>query len=141
MKTSEREGYKEIISAIQRAGGRVTTVRLRILDVLNTAKKPLSVQDIARASSIDEVSVYRTISYFKDMAFIEEVITPDGVKRFAVTEEHHHHIMCKTCGHIEHVPCTEKVFLKPVSHPKFTSVDTHELTYYGCCTKCHITIY
>jgi len=136
MKTSEQQKFGAIFSAIKEAGGRVTKVRTRIIEFLAGSKKPASIAEIVSKLSIDEVSVYRTIAYFKEMGFIEEIITPDGVRRFALQHGHHHHIMCTDCGHVEHIPCTQKVIAENITHPSFSVITNHQLTYYGTCAKC-----
>lgn len=136
MSTSIKKEYEPIIAAIQATGGRVTEVRKRIINTLGGSPKPLSIQEVARLCRLDEVSVYRTVAFLKELGFAEEILTPDGTKRFALALHHHDHIMCTSCGFLAHIPCSEKEAKRTVRHASFASVGTHSLTYHGICTKC-----
>ncbi|MFI5612708.1 Fur family transcriptional regulator [Amycolatopsis sp. NPDC051903] len=53
------------------------------------------------------------------------------------THDNHHHLVCRTCGAIQDVPCAVGAppCLDPVSAPGFR-VDTAEVTWWGTCDEC-----
>jgi Fe2+ or Zn2+ uptake regulation protein len=138
MKTSNEKIFERITRAIQKQGGRLTVPRKKIITHLGTAKKPQTISEIAGECGLDEVSVYRNIAYLKSIGFLEEIQTPEGARRFALTEDHHDHIVCTDCGFIAHVACDERKQHAHPSHRDFAHITTHTLTYYGTCAHCAV---
>jgi Fur family transcriptional regulator, ferric uptake regulator len=91
---------------------------------------------LSQRTKANEVSVYRTISLFKETGLIEEIAYPDGSRRYALGDHHHHHVICSQCGHTEHVPCKEEDAFSSVRHTSFIRIDDHDVTYYGTCVAC-----
>jgi len=138
MSTSREEDIPEYIrSAVAKVGGRVSGARKRIVTFLRKAKTPISIQKIVQSVEVDEASVYRTIAFLKSLRLIEEIVLPSGERQYALIHEHHHHIICKKCSFVAHIPCTEKKKKITLSHIQFRTVTEHSVTYYGLCTKCH----
>ncbi len=136
MKASIQDIYTQVIDAIRNSGNRVTSVRQKIILLLLKSRKPVSIQEVALLTEIDEVSVYRTIAFLKELGFVEEIMVRDGVRRFSFASEHHHHILCIKCSHVVHVPCSGFSVSSATQHPDFASISEHSVTYYGVCTEC-----
>lgn len=126
-----------LTSAIALVGGRCTKQRQEIFALLSSLHEPVTIQMLAKQSLANEVSVYRAIRFFKQLKLVEEIVFPDGSKRYARGNHHHHHVICSSCGFTEHTPCeVSDAKSSPYEHPLFRSIDRHEVTYYGVCVQC-----
>jgi Fe2+ or Zn2+ uptake regulation protein len=124
-----------LTDAVLKSGGRLTKQREEIFNLLASSPVPVSIQTLIQKVKANEVSVYRTIRFLKDGGLIEEIGYPDGTKRYALGG-HHHHIICSSCGHTEHIPCSIRTAAPSISHPQFASIEHHEVTYHGTCGQC-----
>ena len=126
---------EHILKHIREAGHRLTGARREIVDLLLKNTKPLSIPMITEKASADEASVYRTISLLQELGILEEIVEPGAAKRYAIAEEHHHHIICTNCGRVAHIPCDPQAE-KRVHHSDFAKIADHAVTYYGVCHTC-----
>ena len=126
-----------IIELVAHEGGRMTRVREATILQMSTFPRPQSIQEIVSRVDADEVSVYRTIAFFHSIGVVEEIIFPNGPKRYALAQGHHHHVICTSCGHVAHMTCDKDNVLRSLKKPDgFTSIHDHVVTYYGICTEC-----
>ena len=129
-----KDASKKIIEVLALRGYRITHARTQVLETLSGAKTPLSIQTIAQKVDVDVVSVYRTIAMLIKEQLIEEVTIQGETTRYEIAHGHHHHVVCVGCNLLVHVPCGKKPIAPFVSG--FAYINSHELTYYGMCTKC-----
>ncbi len=127
---------KDIRSILTQAGYRVTHAREEIIRALSVVSTPCTIQEISADVDSDPVSVYRNIALFLTVSVIEEIIGHDGVRRYALRQGHHDHIVCRGCGFTAHIPCPAKKMQTLPKNSAFASIVDHTLTYYGLCTKC-----
>jgi Fe2+ or Zn2+ uptake regulation protein len=126
---------KDILAELKTRGYRITDVREEIVRALGVTKNPITIQELAAKVTADEASVYRTIALLKKERLLEEMLIADE-QRYALNTGHHHHIVCKRCNYVVHVPCSD-VRPRRVDHPIFSEIYDHEVTYYGTCKKCN----
>ena len=136
MSTEKKEIPVHIATAITANGGRITNARRDIILSLQQSKTPQTIQEIVGQVQVDEVSVYRTIALLKSFSLIEEIVFPQGVRKYALSYEHHHHIVCQGCGFVEHIPCGDSMVHTKLTNSHFTSITDHHITYFGTCTSC-----
>lgn len=136
MSIEKKEIPAYIAEIIAAKGGRMTSARKAIILYLLQSKAPQSIQEIVQRVHADEVSVYRTIALLKASSLVEEIIFPQGQRKYALAHEHHHHIVCRECGFVVHIPCTDSVVHTKLKSPRFASIIDHSITYYGICTTC-----
>ena len=84
----------------------------------------------------DEVSVYRTIEMLLSEDLVEGIPLPDGTNVYALSSEHHHHIVCTSCSRVEHITCNDARSDDQPTHPDFRAIFGHEVTFHGICKKC-----
>jgi len=130
-----KHATKQYIEKLQAHGFRITVARKKVIAALMNSNQPQSIQGLVEIVDVDEASVYRIIEVLKKAGLVEELSILGKRPRFALFHGHHHHIVCNGCGRIEHIPC------ESVSSPKempqtFAAIDTHELTFHGCCKNC-----
>ena len=96
--------------ALRAAGLRVTPQRIAILEVLSSAEgRHLSADDVwerlsALRLSLDRSTAYRVLADLTDAGILTQVRFADGVARFEVQSQVHHHAVCTRCGATEDVP-------------------------------------
>lgn len=120
--------YKDII---KQEGYKLTKPRQLLLKALRE-KHPLSAQEIHQAvnKKVDLASVYRTLSLFCSLGIAHKE-TYKNKKLYYLSNEAHHHIICRKCGRIECVPCNH-IF----SHIKHFSKIRHAVSLSGICKTC-----
>lgn len=133
----------DILATLKSAGLRATQPRIRVLGILEGSSYPLSVADIASMLSrpaVDQVTVYRTLETFVQAGLVHHLELHQGRSYFELaTREHHHHLVCRSCGRVEDVEgCDlEKMERNVAKKSKnFGSVVSHALEFFGDCNTC-----
>lgn len=128
---------------LKSAGLRATKPRLSVLTILEESNLPLSVADIAavlRRPRVDQVTVYRTLETFVQAGLVHHVELHQGRSFFELaTREHHHHLVCRSCGRVEDVEgCDMELVEKNVAKnsKNFHAVSSHALEFFGDCKSC-----
>jgi Fe2+ or Zn2+ uptake regulation protein len=121
---------------IQASGLRLTDARKEILETIAKHRAPITIQDIASCTDVDQATVYRNITTLTEVGVLEEINTAAHPTRYALGHGHHHdHLACTNCGLVVHIACTLPTAPLP-QHPQFAHIDHHEVTYYGICHAC-----
>jgi Fe2+ or Zn2+ uptake regulation protein len=119
---------------------RVTKPRQAVFKALLTADMPLSIIEIVKkCSSVDRVTIYRTIDLFTKLHIVE--IIPRGWKqRYELAtpfRPHHHHLYCTSCHKIEE---TDSEQLESIIHDLAAAqgftVSSHTFEINGLCKEC-----
>lgn len=122
---------------------RTTRQQVAILDVLGSAKKFCSAQQIhstlvRRHQDVALATVYRTLKTLSDSGEVDVIFSEgEALYRRCKSIEHHHHLVCRECGvsvEIEN-PDLETWAAAVASAHGFESVD-HTLELYGTCRRC-----
>lgn len=103
-----------------------------------------SAQDIyaslrAEGSKIGLTTVYRALQAMSDAGEVDVLRTAEGeaVYRACATEDHHHHLVCRSCGRTVEVagPAVEKWADAVGAEHGFTDM-THTVEIFGTCPEC-----
>lgn len=130
-----KKASDQILETLKTRGYRVTGARREVLRTLANAREPLTIQAVAARADADEASVYRTIDLLRNERLINEIPVEGSRPRFEISSHHHHHAVCQQCGRVEHLPCGDEP--RPPRHiPGFSSIEDHELIFYGQCVDC-----
>ena len=130
-------------SDLRKAGLKVTLPRKSILDALeNSGERHLSAEDIYRRlveSDLDVglATVYRVLTQFEAAGLVVRRNFEGGHFVFELaSEEHHDHIVCNDCGHVEEFvdPVIEERQEAIADQNGFRIVD-HSMIIYGSCTR------
>lgn len=123
----------------------MTTVRREaVRQVLASSEGFRSAQDIfadlrADGSKIGLTTVYRALQALSDSGEVDVLRTDDGeaVYRACATDEHHHHLVCRTCGHTIEVegPAVERWAEAIGAQHGFVAM-THTVEVFGTCAGC-----
>jgi Fur family ferric uptake transcriptional regulator len=117
--------------------------RLLIYQELSNAVTPLSPQElfqslIRRKKRIGLTSIYRTLDLFESLGMVFKIMNGSNVKyKLCELENHHHHIVCKTCGSVVELDfCDISKWSKKVMESTGYQVTDHQLNFYGLCKAC-----
>jgi Fur family ferric uptake transcriptional regulator len=92
--------------ALRAAGGRLTSQRRLILQVLEASDEHLDAEELyehvrARDPDVSLATVYRTLAMLREIGLVEEHRLGQGHAHFeAVRDEPHYHFTCLRCGDV-----------------------------------------
>jgi Fur family ferric uptake transcriptional regulator len=117
--------------------------RLLIYQELSDASSPLSPSEIyqnllKKKKKIGLTSIYRSLELFESLGFVFKIINGPNVKyKLCELENHHHHIVCKSCGSVVELNfCDISDWSKKVTESTGYQVVGHQLNFYGFCKAC-----
>lgn len=93
------------IKVLRNKGYRVTRPRRQVLEVLETAQRPLSPYDIqkllwGRGKHLDHVTIYRVLDLFCTLNLAHKILSLGGFVRCALGKREgcHRFMVCRNCG-------------------------------------------
>lgn len=92
---------EKLAKILREAGYSVTEPRVAVFECLRAIAEPISTTELAKTiSTIDRVSVYRTVELFEKIGIIHRVWTgfKSKVELSDAFSPHHHHFTCLKCG-------------------------------------------
>jgi Fur family ferric uptake transcriptional regulator len=117
--------------------------RLLIYQELSSAIDPLSPLEIyqnllKKKKSIGLTSIYRSLDLFESLGIAFKITNGSAVKyKLCELENHHHHIVCKACGHVVELNfCDISGWSEKVMESTGYEVTDHQLNFYGYCKEC-----
>jgi Fe2+ or Zn2+ uptake regulation protein len=147
MTSSTDQDVHAIVGRLLRtAGQRYTSSRRELVSILEGARKPMSIGDILRGGAgLPQSSTYRNLAVLEQAGVVRRVITEGEFARFELTEgftEHHHHLICSTCGKVEDVTVPgdlettmDRTMDRIARRAGFAKV-SHRLDLIGTCRDC-----
>lgn len=130
-------------SDLRKAGLKVTTPRVKILEILEkTADRHMSAEDIYRTlvdlrEDIGLATVYRVLTQFEAAGLVTRHHFEDGMAVFELNAgPHHDHILCMDCGGVEEFvdPQIEER-QRVVADQLGFEISDHALVIYGHCRR------
>src|SRR4030042_5938155 len=122
---------------------RMSHPRLLIYQELSNALNPLSPQGLyqgllKKKRRIGLTSIYRSLDLFESLGIVFKIINESNVKyKLCELKDHHHHIVCKTCGHVVELNfCDIAGWSEKVMESTGYQVTDHQLNFYGFCKAC-----
>ena len=122
-------------------GEKVTKARVEMLTVLSKERYPLSIKEIAlRIKAPDQSTLYRTLTTLVEKGFVKEIVLDKASARYEILigREHHHHIVCTSCGFIEDINACQENENKMMEEKSkgFAQITGHTLEFFGVCRTC-----
>jgi Fe2+ or Zn2+ uptake regulation protein len=124
-------------------GFRKTAPRQMILETLEYAKKPLSVEEVFvqvnKKIPCDQATVYRNLKSMVAKELVTERYFCHGHAHYEIAGENNSYIICKYCENIEELPSMDnetiakKLFKKTKS---FAYYEGFSFEIYGVCSVC-----
>lgn len=137
---------EKILTILKTHHLRLTRTRKVLLDLFFRTEIPLSAQDILCELSlvyrtVNKTTVYRELERLQKLGVIGGVSLGDRTQYYELVErEHHHHLVCLSCDHVEDIDMNEAVLRaeeKRVSQEKNFSIARHSLEFFGLCKLCN----
>jgi Fur family ferric uptake transcriptional regulator len=118
----------------------------RLVGLLAASDAPLTIPEIlARGEDLAQSSVYRNLMVLEQSGVVERIVTNDERARFELAEdltEHHHHLICATCGIVRDFTVPTGVersvhsALARVAEKTGFTLQHHRLDLVGVCPAC-----
>jgi Fur family ferric uptake transcriptional regulator len=133
-----------IIHRLKEKGHRMTSGRKWFIKIFINNTKHLSAQDVHQLLSdkgldVNLSTVYRELQFFSDEGVIRGVQFADGVQRYELKEEgHHHHLICTKCESAQDIYMDNDLdtLESRIEKENSFSISHHMLDFYGVCGKC-----
>lgn len=131
---------------LKKAGLKVTTPRLKILNVLSrVGARHLAAEDVYKelldsGEDVGLATVYRVLTQFEAAGLVERHHFEGGRSVFELNEgEHHDHLVCVKCGLIqEFVDDVIELQQESVAKKYGFAITDHSMYLYGICKKCQL---
>ncbi len=132
-----------VVTAIQRAGQRITPQRMAIAEVLARSPKQASAQELydrvrRKHPYIGRATVFRSLDMLVQSGLAQRLERPGHVSAYVWCEPgHHHHLICTACGNVEELD--EKAvapLAEAIVRARGFRVDHAALDFYGTCRAC-----
>lgn len=128
-------------------GQRYTGRRRDLVELLAAQDRPGTIAEILSASTgMAQSSAYRNLATLESAGVVQRIVTDGDFARFelaeVVTGNHHHHLVCNSCGLVADVTMSPEVeaSLESAVHEAATeegfTPDGHRLDVLGLCASC-----
>lgn len=134
---------QKIKDRLRDKGLKATSIRMRLLEFLQQAPSPLSIEEIHNQANLEcnLTSIYRACSALEKHGFLSYCDFRDGMVRYQISLDdahHHHHIICRDCQKVLDVNvCLPTGFESALAHTGFKNI-SHQLEFFGSCGACAI---
>lgn len=139
--------HDDVATRLRRTRQRYTGARRQLVDLLDGLDRPRSIAELLDVDpAMSQSSLYRNLTVLEQAAVVRRLSGTDDVARFElaedVTGEHHHHLVCTTCGTIDDIevePAVEAAMHTAVDHAadeRGFATDFHRLELIGTCGRC-----
>ena len=138
--------HETVAQRLRDADQRYTTNRRALVEVLSETDRPLTIPELLeRRRSLPQSSAYRNLSILEEVGAVRRVVTNDDFARYELAEdltEHHHHLICSTCGAVEDFTVSKQLEERLTSAMTSVARRTgfqpthHRLDLLGSCSDC-----
>lgn len=138
MKTTET-----ILEELRENGFRKSVAREAILRLLAAASCPVSAHEIKvrldrKKKIFNKTTIYREIETLRSGGYVKELMLRNDGALYELMSEHHHHLVCVSCGdmkdvHLETSLCSEE---KRIVKKEGFKILEHSFEFFGLCRKC-----
>lgn len=145
MSTDTHETVEE---RLRRTRQRYTHGRRQIVELLHQTEHPVTIADLMElGASQSQSSLYRNLAILEQCGAVHRLASAtDDIARYelaeALSEHHHHHLVCEVCGRLEDVtlPSPIESALARATDEALAQrgfvVDSHRFELVGTCAGC-----
>jgi Fur family transcriptional regulator, ferric uptake regulator len=141
----DSDWVEHALAALGDAGYQRGGARLAVIELLarqDCAVTAIEIDDRLRATgqAIGRASVYRTLEQLEELKLVHRLDVGRGMasfERVAPSGEHHHHVVCETCGRVE--PFEDRGLERAIGRLEGRvgfAVSEHEVVLRGRCPRC-----
>ncbi len=122
---------------VKTAGLRNTHAIRQLLKILTESPTPVDVNYLVEKMEVNKSTTYRGLKRLISLDIVVELDFGDRRKRYELVDrDHHHHLVCRSCGQIEDVKVDESLLLSAVASRSSFKIQSHALEYFGLCGRC-----
>ena len=149
MTAARLDGLRDTVAGrLHAVNQRVTANREAIVAVLARASRPLTIPEILgspRGRDLAQSSVYRNLLVLEEAGLVHRIVTDGEFARFELADdltEHHHHLICASCGVVEDVPASAGLERSvqaaelQIARAKGFHTQHHRIDLVGLCRRC-----
>ncbi len=132
-----------IVSALDRAGYRLTAPRLAVADLIATHDGHFTASELAAAArdrrlGISRATLFRALDLLIELGVVERLDLPSGEHAYVpCAPAHHHHVVCSRCGRTAEVDDAGlSGAVREIERQSGFRIDTHRLELFGLCRHC-----
>lgn len=125
---------------------KATPARLRLLDILKHAAKPLNINklvELVEKNGIDQSTVYRNVKSLLAKGFIKKIGLPGRQAYYELADNfaeraHHHYLICRFCHKTAEMATCRVTEPRPreLRRLGFAKIEDHSLELLGVCRQC-----
>lgn len=144
----------EITEQLRRHGLRPTPARCRILELLTRRREHYSPEEMLEAlreegEPMSIATLYQNLAKLSEAGVIGRFVGPDGVSRYDVVTEPHHHLVCRVCGRMVDVRvkgplgdlAPEPIFAEDAGELARWRVKGAKVEFSGVCPDCQLHLH
>jgi Fur family ferric uptake transcriptional regulator len=134
------------LAATGRKRGGARRALLELLEGQSCALTALEIEEALRRGAhrrrgVSRASVYRILEELEDLHLVQRVETGQAMVRYERVfehEEHHHHLVCDSCGLVMPFsdPALEQAIDRLSQRVPLAVVSEHEIVLHGSCRQC-----
>jgi Fur family ferric uptake transcriptional regulator len=134
---------QSVVAALADAGHRLTGPRRTVAQLIAGRDGHFTAADLLddarrRKLRLGRATVFRTLELMTSLEVLERLDLPTGGHAYVACapEQHHHHVVCRSCGRSEEVADSglERV-VSDIAQRTGYRVDTHRLELFGLCPQ------
>jgi Fur family ferric uptake transcriptional regulator len=133
---------QRVLADDKRHTGAARRAVLELLDAQTCALSAVEIEDLLRGSDrpVGRASIYRILDELERLRLVQKVQVGQTMSRFEPIREdheHHHHLVCDSCGTV--IPFTDTELeraIQKLSRRVPMRVDEHEIVLHGACDDC-----
>lgn len=143
MKQNSAGRHAELREQCAARGLRLTPQRDVLLRVLGDAHGHPTADELVKQvrevlPSVSHATVYRNLQELVRAGLIGTLERAGGAQQFEVNPEHHHHFVCRGCGHVWDIYLDQLGISidRRRSHLAGFQIDRQEVQLHGLCSRC-----
>ena len=146
MAPAHTEIHRTVRDRLDQNDQRYTTGRRAVVDALASTDGPITLPELIDvAPTLAQSSAYRNLAVLEEVGVVRRLVHGADHARYELAEdltEHHHHLICESCGVVRDVTLTPK--LERRLDDAFATLSTaegfapthHTIDLYGRCADC-----
>ncbi len=135
---------ERIIQALERAGYQATPNRRLVAELVASADGHFTAAHLLDRGrrervTIGRATVFRALDLLTTLRVVERLDLPSGSHAYVLCDpdEHHHHLICSSCGRSEDVADGElPALIERIGRRSGYRIEAHRLELFGTCPRC-----
>jgi Fur family ferric uptake transcriptional regulator len=146
MAPAHTEIHRTVRDRLDQNDQRYTTGRRAVVDALANTDGPITLPELIDvAPTLAQSSAYRNLAVLEEVGVVRRLVHGADHARYELAEdltEHHHHLICESCGVVRDVTLTPKLerrlddAFEVLSTAEGFAPTHHTIDLYGRCADC-----